>query len=231
MKMNDESTGRRGRSQRPRAGRASVRGEVAEVFRRAILDAAERVFGRHGFTEAKVAEIADEAGLAAGTLYKYFDGKEGIFRTLLEHRGEEFAHRLEEQATQPGRDPCAKLARLTEAVLAYVESRVAMFRMFEEVGSSADGYARGMCGQEARQLQQRYVRLFEDCLAEAGREGMLAEGLSHRELAEAFTGSIKGVVGGWLMRGRKGRLTARASFLVDLFLCGAGAKGPRGDER
>src|SRR5262245_30658992 len=135
MKVNQESTGRRGRSGgQQRAARASVRGEVAEVFRRAILDAAERVFGRHGFTEAKVAEIADEAGLAAGTLYKHFDGKEEIFRTLLELRGEEFAHHLQELASAPGGDPCVRLARLTEAMLAYVESRLGMFRMFEAVG-------------------------------------------------------------------------------------------------
>jgi AcrR family transcriptional regulator len=42
----------------------------------AILDAAERLFLEHGFHQASVKEIADEADVALGTLYAHF-GKQG----------------------------------------------------------------------------------------------------------------------------------------------------------
>lgn len=54
--------------------------------RATILEAAGRVFARKGFSGAKVAEIAHEAGYTAPALYKYFaGGKQQIFEAMLEH--------------------------------------------------------------------------------------------------------------------------------------------------
>jgi AcrR family transcriptional regulator len=52
--------------------------------REQILEAAVRVFARRGFGKATVAEIAEEAGVAAGTIYIYFEGKEDLFMSIPE---------------------------------------------------------------------------------------------------------------------------------------------------
>ncbi|PZS09724.1 MAG: TetR/AcrR family transcriptional regulator, partial [Solirubrobacterales bacterium] len=49
--------------------------------RRVILDAAVRVFARQGFHTCRVADIADEAGVAYGLVYHYFSAKEEILDT------------------------------------------------------------------------------------------------------------------------------------------------------
>ena len=46
--------------------------------RKRILDAAIRTFGRRGFHEARIAEIAAAAGVAEGTVYLYFKNKEDL---------------------------------------------------------------------------------------------------------------------------------------------------------
>src|ERR1043166_970130 len=46
--------------------------------RERILRAATDVFARSGYFNAKVSEIAKAAGVADGTIYLYFDGKEYI---------------------------------------------------------------------------------------------------------------------------------------------------------
>lgn len=46
--------------------------------RRAILDAAVRVFAERGFNHCRVSDIADEAGVAYGLVYHYFKSKDGI---------------------------------------------------------------------------------------------------------------------------------------------------------
>ncbi|HJR52428.1 MAG TPA: TetR/AcrR family transcriptional regulator [Gemmatimonadota bacterium] len=60
-----------------------------------ILVAAHRCFARRGFREATMQEIADEAGLSAGALYRYFDGKEALIQALAawgqEQKGEALA--------------------------------------------------------------------------------------------------------------------------------------------
>lgn len=54
--------------------------------RRLILDAAVRVFARRGFNQCRVADIADEAGVAYGLVYHYFRSKDQVLSTLFEER-------------------------------------------------------------------------------------------------------------------------------------------------
>lgn len=51
--------------------------------RQSLLDAARIVFERDGYLEARIADIAAEAGVATGTFYKYFASKAEIFRAVM----------------------------------------------------------------------------------------------------------------------------------------------------
>lgn len=54
--------------------------------RRAILEAAIRVFARQGYHSTRVADIADEAGVAYGLVYHYFRSKEAVMTELFTER-------------------------------------------------------------------------------------------------------------------------------------------------
>ena len=56
--------------------------------RRLILDAAVRVFARQGFHTCRVSDIADEAGVAYGLVYHYFQSKDEVLDTLFLERWE-----------------------------------------------------------------------------------------------------------------------------------------------
>jgi AcrR family transcriptional regulator len=60
--------------------------EAAAERRRQILDAAVRVFARQGFHSTRVADIADEADVAYGLVYHYFDSKENVLDELFRQR-------------------------------------------------------------------------------------------------------------------------------------------------
>src|SRR5215217_6740993 len=53
-----------------------------EERRRAILDAAVRVFARKGAHATRVGDIAAEAGVSHGLLYHYFRSKEDVLETI-----------------------------------------------------------------------------------------------------------------------------------------------------
>lgn len=50
-----------------------------------ILDAAFEEFVAHGFSAARVEDIADRVGVTKGTVYVYFDSKERLFRETVAH--------------------------------------------------------------------------------------------------------------------------------------------------
>ena len=53
-----------------------------EEKRRQILEAAVRVFAHKGFHTSRVGDIAEEAGVAHGLLYHYFDSKDQLLETV-----------------------------------------------------------------------------------------------------------------------------------------------------
>lgn len=83
-------------------------GKVAETYREErvahIRDAAMRVFVRCGVDAATMQEIASEAGLSAGAIYRYFQGKEELTRSVFDYCRDQSRGLLEESpagATSP----------------------------------------------------------------------------------------------------------------------------------
>jgi AcrR family transcriptional regulator len=56
----------------------------AAVRRREILQAATRLFGQKGFDRATTKEIAAEADISEGTIYKYFRNKHELLMNIIE---------------------------------------------------------------------------------------------------------------------------------------------------
>jgi AcrR family transcriptional regulator len=62
----------------------SPRPNVSDERRSQILDAAEGVFTRKGFDEARMEDIAGKTGLSKGTLYLYFKSKDDLILAILD---------------------------------------------------------------------------------------------------------------------------------------------------
>lgn len=66
----------------PRTANASAL--AREQRKAAIIAAAARVFARKGLAGTKIADIAAEAGMSIGLIYRYFSGKDEVFALLVE---------------------------------------------------------------------------------------------------------------------------------------------------
>lgn len=60
----------------------SPRQDVSEERKNQILEAAISVFARQGFHEARMDDIAEEAGLSKGALYLYYKSKDAVIGAL-----------------------------------------------------------------------------------------------------------------------------------------------------
>ncbi len=63
------------------------------AYRDLILEAAQEVFAEKGYAESKVADIAQAAGVATGTVYAIFPGKQDLYRAIHRENLEELARR------------------------------------------------------------------------------------------------------------------------------------------
>src|SRR5688572_11612837 len=58
-----------------------------------LLQAAKALFGKHGYHRTQVMDIVTSAHVSAGTFYRYFDDKQGIFFAIAEELS---GHEVEE---------------------------------------------------------------------------------------------------------------------------------------
>ncbi|MEM7607569.1 MAG: TetR/AcrR family transcriptional regulator [Myxococcota bacterium] len=65
-------------------GRSTRASQKRRSRRRAILQAARRVFGERGYHRTHVADLIEAAGIARGTFYLYFESKGAVFVELLD---------------------------------------------------------------------------------------------------------------------------------------------------
>jgi AcrR family transcriptional regulator len=92
----------------------AIQAEDKQERQQAILDAAERLLLREPERVANVAEVADEAGLAKGTVYLYFPSKEELLLALHERNIDGFFAPLIERLESPeplGPDDMFELTR------------------------------------------------------------------------------------------------------------------------
>jgi len=60
----------------------ATRAASQEERRRQILDAAVRAFAKRGYHASRVSDIAEEAGVAYGLVYHYFESKEAVLEAI-----------------------------------------------------------------------------------------------------------------------------------------------------
>ncbi|MEV7397070.1 TetR/AcrR family transcriptional regulator [Aeromicrobium sp. NPDC092404] len=128
------------------------------------MDAARKVFDRDGFFDARIADIADMAGVAHGSFYTYFEGKEQIFRAVAEQVAEEILAQSQPPEDAP-QDPLARIELTNRAYLASQGRNRRFFDTLNQVATFSD---------ELSQLRRDLRRHFVDRAVAGIRHGQAA---------------------------------------------------------
>jgi len=99
--------------------------------RRRLLDAAEAVFGELGYHDASVVRVAQDAGVAAGTFYLYFDSKKAIFDELVRDLNRRVRHAMKEASSQGSTRLEQELLGF-EAYFEFTSSHPALYRIIRQ---------------------------------------------------------------------------------------------------
>jgi TetR/AcrR family fatty acid metabolism transcriptional regulator len=95
-----------------------------------MLEAAGRLFGARRFHEVRMEDIAAEAEVSKGTLYRYFDDKEELYLALLRRATDQLVELLEERLDRL-HDPRARLVELVSTNLEYFDTHPHLFDLIQ----------------------------------------------------------------------------------------------------
>ena len=103
--------------------------------RQRIVDAALRALEGRNYQDVQIRDVAAEAGVALGTLYRYFPSKELVYATALRTWGLELEVRTGSTVGADGMERLRhKAERVTEEFVAHPE----IFGLFQNLAVSAD---------------------------------------------------------------------------------------------
>ena len=159
----------------PAPSRREMRRQLSQdVSRSQLLDAAEEVFGRKGFHETTLKEVAELAEFSVGSVYSFFDSKDDLFRQIFVRRGEEFLPGMHEILGGEG-DPVDQLHRL-------VDFEVGFFRQHPRFGRLYLRYSSATMLSADREIDLAMQDRYEEAMAL--QSGLFARGQAARVLRD-----------------------------------------------
>jgi len=202
------------RPTRPMRSSAADRADKREL----ILRAAVRTFASRGFFGAQVADVARAAGVAAGTVYLYFRGKDDLLVSIFE--------RTMQDAIAEGREalaqidaPVERLRRIAQLHLGRMGRDRDLAIVFQvELRKSTK-----FMEQFSSSLLRDYLGIIRDVIADGQTAGAFRRRINPTLAAKIFFGALDEMATNWILSRRRYALAADADAIVDLFVNGVGA--------
>ncbi|MBP7778904.1 MAG: TetR/AcrR family transcriptional regulator [Acidobacteria bacterium] len=199
--------------------------EVVAAFRRkALLEAASRVFGAKGFEDATMEAIAERAGVAKGTVYLYYPSKQSIYDATFAAGTLELT-RLTDEAVRAAPSVKAAIAAFVETRVTYFQQHSDYFRLYvTEISRmvSDRGPRKGVC----RNALESHTRVLQQVIAGAVQAGE-ARAVDPAATAMAIFDITRGLVARRFTTSARSDAARDIEFLTDLIWAGL-RPGPEG---
>ena len=198
---------------------APLRSAAARADRReALLRAAIDVFASRGFFNAQVADVARAAGVAAGTVYLYFDSKDDLLVSSFERTMRD-AIAEGRAAVATVRDPVDQLRAVARVHLDRMGRDRSLAIVFQvELRQSTKFMERF-----SSTLLREYLGIIRGLIVEGQKSGAFRRDVNATLAAKLFFGGLDEMATNWILSRRKYALASEADAIVDLFVHGAAA--------
>ncbi len=183
-----------------------------------------KVFARHGFYQATVAEIAKEAGVADGTIYLYFKNKDDIMVQFFSYRTRQVFDRFRAEVAKGG-NSIEKLRNLIRRHLAEFQQDRDMAIVYQV---ETHQYHR-LAEAQIREMAKMYQDLLADIVESGQQEGRIRKDLYVGLVKRFILGAVDEAINTWLHSDGKYDLVSMADPLVDLFIRGIGVSNRQGN--
>ena len=190
--------------------------------RDAILRAAIDVFAGRGFFTAQVADVARAAGVAAGTVYLYFEGKDDLLVSIFDKTMRD-AIADGRACVAPLRDPVEQLRTVARVHL----DRLGRDRNLAVVFQVELRQSTKFMERLSSTLLREYLGIIRGIIVDGQKSGAFRKELNATLAAKLFFGGLDEMATNWILSRRKYALASESDAIVDLFVHGAGAARAR----
>jgi AcrR family transcriptional regulator len=119
--------------------------------------------------------VAERAGVAKGTLYRYFESKAELYVAILSHNGAVFEEKFK-NALVPGLAPPEKLRRASHFYFRHYVENPDYFQIFWAIENQAViGELPASMVEEVTELWERNLRVLTQIIEEGVREGFFLD--------------------------------------------------------
>jgi len=186
-----------------------------------ILEAGIRVFARKGFHNARVSEIAREAGVADGTIYIYFKNKDEILIKVFEESLAEIIRRVEKELKNE-QDALLKIKRFIWMHLELLEENQALAEVLQVELRQSHKFMKEYT--PAHFLE--YLNIIAGMVREGQQAGVIRPEISPGIFKRALFGALDEISLHRVLR-NKGKSYSKVSAeqLCDIFLKGIAREG------
>lgn len=183
--------------------------------RERILRAAVDVFAEHGYFNAKVAQIAKAAGVADGTIYLYFDGKEDLLITIFREHTRNYLRSLEQQLANINRAE----ERLRIAVRHHLET-LGRDRSLAVVSQVELRHSLKFMSLFSQQEVADYLNVIRKIVEHGQQQGTFRRNIHPRLVAKFVFGVLDEMVTSWILSDKEHDLPGQSDQVADLILTG-----------
>ena len=161
--------------------------------RQLLVESAAEVFSNQGFTSTRVADIAQRAGVAKGTVYEYFSSKEELFFAVFEWINEGIRRQVD-QVLQDDGDPRKQLIMLLRASAEIVTEHRELFSMNLDFWAASRGSAfEDRFTTACRSLYQQYRHLAAEVIRRGQRDGTFRPDVDADSVATLVVSALDGL--------------------------------------
>jgi AcrR family transcriptional regulator len=194
----------------------SPRPDVSQARKKQIIDAAVNVFSREGFHQARMEDIAQEAGLSKGALYWYFNSKDKIISSLMAMFLDREFSKVEEYVNEEG-SARKILQKMTDMIIDDLMSIKPFMSILLEFWAMS--FRNKSVGKIFRESMHRYIDLVVPVVQRGINEGEFRE-LDAEDVAMAFGAMIEGSILLWSYEINNVDFQTMISNSVTIFLNG-----------
>ena len=152
---------------------------ISPEKRRRIIETATMEFAKKGYHDASISNIASKSGVSVGSIYKYFDNKQDLFLTIVDHSISRMEKLLLGLAKED-EDVIIKVEKILREIISASREDGILIKLYNSMTAVND---KKLARQFAVEMESMTAEIYIEALKEGQKSGEIRKDIDPRVAA------------------------------------------------